>query len=137
VPGRTPGEAQEVAAVVAREAVVRSRGAADRRVQARSALLLVEKALRNPDLTPGRRSELERQREFITVQGRQDIGVAPLRVVAPPTRPDGGVVDRLAREVVSDGVPRPNPLWAGFVGLLLGLALCALWLALPVRGRGP
>jgi hypothetical protein len=32
-------------------------------------------------------------------------------------------------------VPRPNPLWAGFVGLLLGVALCALWLALPVRGR--
>ena len=137
VPGRTPGEAQEVAEVVARQLVKHFRGAAKRREGTRRALLVVDKALRDPDLTPARRDELLRQRRFINVQARGDEGVAALRVVSRPTRPDGGVVDGVTRRVVSDGVPRPHPLWAGLAGLLMGLALCALWLALPVRGRAP
>jgi hypothetical protein len=137
VPGSTPGEAQEVARVIARHAIAQSRDAATRRATTRAALAMVDRALRRPGLSAARQAELERQRTFIVVQGRNQRGVAPLQLASGPTRPDGGVVDSLARNVVAEGVPRPNPLWAGLVGLLLGLALCALWLALPVRGRSP
>jgi len=135
VPGATPGEARDVARLVAREVIARAGGAAARRAEARRAVAAVERALHQRGLTPARRTELESQRRFITVQALQDAGLTPVRVAAGPTRPEGDLVDRVVRPVISDGVPRPNPLWAGFVGLLLGVALCALWLALPVRGR--
>ena len=139
VADRTPGKARDLAHSVARQLVAQSRGAAARRSSTRAGLRVVDRALQDPALTAARRAQLESQRRFIVVQGRQDEGVVELRIARPATLPAGDRIARAVSKVAPEGVPRPNPLWAGFAGLLLGLALCALWLALPAgrRASGP
>ena len=136
VAARTPKEARNVNAVVAEQVTALSRGAAGRRASARAGLRTIERTLRDSQLEPARRAQLVAQRRFVAVQARQERGVVALRVARPATKPAGDRIDRLVWPVASDGVPRADPLWAGFAGLLLGLALCALWLALPA-GRRP
>ena len=132
---RTPGKARGLAGIVAEQLAAQSREAAPRRARARAGVRAIDRALQAPGLTAARRAELVAQREFIAAQARQDRGAIALRVARPATLPAGDRVDRLVSPVAPDGVPRPDPLWAGFAGLLLGLALCALWLALPAGRR--
>ena len=135
VADRTPREARDLANSVAREVAAQSRGAAARRASGLGALKVVDRALQDPDLTAARRAELVAQRRFILTQSRLDEGVVALRLARPATLPAGDRLDRAVSKVAPDGVPRPDPLWAGFAGLLLGVALCSVWLALPPGRR--
>lgn len=139
VPARSSGDARDLAGIVAAQVAAQSRGAASRRGGARAGLRAIDRRLRDAALSPARRSELLAQRRFIVTQARQEHGAVPLRVTRPPTLPAGDRIDRVVAKVAPDGAPRPSPLWAGFAGLLLGLALCSLWLALPAgrRADGP
>jgi hypothetical protein len=133
VPERTRRKAHDLAFIVAREIRARSRGAAERRRSGLAALKVIDRALADPALPAARRARLTAQRRFVITQAREDTGVAALEVTRPATLPDGDRIDRLVSKVAPDGAPHPDPLWAGFAGLLLGLALCGLWLALPAR----
>jgi hypothetical protein len=135
VADRTPGKARDLAGIVAVQLVAQSRGAARRRARARAGVRGIDRALQAPGLTADRRTQLAAQREFIAAQARQERGATALRIARPAVLPAGDRVDRLVSAVAPDGLPSPDPLWAGFAGLLLGLALCALWLALPAGRR--
>jgi hypothetical protein len=138
VAGRTRAEAEKLANAAAVAVTARSRGALARRARARAKLRRLARALRDPDLSPERRSQLIGTRRFIGFDARLDAGAVALRVARPATRPAGDRIDRVVSKVARDGAPRPSPLWAGFAGLLLGLSLCALWLAVPTDRRpGP
>jgi hypothetical protein len=132
---RTRRKARDLAFIVAREVRARSRGAARRLSSGLAGLKVIDRALRNRVLPAARRRELLAQRRFILVQARQDAKGASLEITRPPTLPAGDRIDRIVTKVAPDGAPHPHPLWAGFAGLLLGLALCGLWLALPAGRR--
>jgi hypothetical protein len=133
--GRTRAEARDLANATAAQVTARSRGTIARRTRARAGLRKLDKARRDPHLTRARRSGLEAYRRFVAFDDGLEAGAVDLRVARPATVPADDRISRLVSKVAPDGVPRPNPLWAGFAGLLLGLALCSLWLALPPGRR--
>ena len=137
VAGRTRAEAQRLANAAALSVAARSRDAPARHARARAKLRKLAQALRDPGLSPQRRSQLIATRQFIGFDARLDAGAVALRVARPATRPAGDRIDRVVSKVAPDGAPRPSPLWAGVAGLLLGLSLCALWLAVPPGRPAP
>jgi hypothetical protein len=138
VPAGIPGDARDLAGIVAAQVTAHSRGAGSRRAGARANLRAIDRRLRAGGLTTARRAELVAQRKFMVTQVRQERGAVALRVAHRPTRPDGDRIDRAVSKVAADGAPRPSPLWAGVAGLLLGVSLFALWLAVPADRRpGP
>jgi hypothetical protein len=135
VADRTRAEAQKLANAAALAVTARSRGAPARHARARAKLRKLAQALRDPGVSPKRRSQLIATRQFIGFDARLDAGAVALRVAGPATRPAGDRIDRVVSAVAPDLAPRPSPLWAGVAGLLLGLSLCALWLAVPPGRR--
>jgi hypothetical protein len=128
VPARTRTQALGIARSVAAVITAQGRAAPEMVAIGRARLREVEAALRDP-LTPARRRELVAERRFI---GVALANVVPLEVVDPPSVPARTTVEALIETLDESGAPRPSPLWAGLAGLLLGLALCCLWLARPL-----
>ena len=123
----TAQESQDLARVVASVITTQRRRIVRKRAAEIGRLREVESALERRDLSRARRARLREEAAFIRASLP---GLVALRVSDPPSavRP-AGLIDRLD----TSGVPRPDPVWAGAVGLMLGLALCSLWLALNGR----
>jgi hypothetical protein len=136
VADRTPRKARDLATAVAAEVVYQTRRAASRRASARGGVLFIDHALRNPNLSHARRAELITQRQLVATQAHQLRNAVEARISRPATMPAGDRIDRVVSKAAPGGVPRPNPIWAGLAGLFVGLALCALRLALPAT-RAP
>jgi hypothetical protein len=131
VPARTRAEALGVARSVAAVITAQGRAAPKMLAVARARLREIAEALGDRP-APARRRQLLTERRFIGVA----IGnLVALEVVEPPSLPSRTTTEALIEQLDESGAPRPSPLWAGLAGLLLGLALCCLWLARPSDER--
>ncbi len=131
VPARTRAEALGVARSVAAVLTAQGRTAPRMVAVGRARLREIDAALRGRP-APARRRQLLTERRFI---GVAIANVVAVEVVDPPSRPSRTATEALIEKLDESGAPRPSPLWAGLAGLLLGLALCCLWLARPSDER--
>ncbi len=124
VPGGTVRDAQRLAGIIADKVNI------DARLQlaARSDLARTGRRLRRGGLSAARRRQLLTQREFARVGLRPFRDDIPLRVSGPFTEKPRGTVDRAIDSLPGENPPHRSPVWTGFAGLLLGLAVCSLWL---------
>ena len=130
VPARTRAEALGAARAVAAAITAQSRTVPKMVAVGRARLREIDAALRARP-APARRRQLVTERRFI---GVAIANVVALEVVDPPSLPSRTTAEALIEQLDESGAPRPSPVWAGLAGLLLGLALCCLWLARPVDG---
>jgi len=127
IPADTSQRSQALARVVADAIAAQGRRTSRRRAAALDRRREIEVMLDRRDVSRAQRSRLRDEAAFI--RGGLP-GLVALRISDPPTAvPPTGLVDRLN----PSGVPRPDPVWAGAVGLMLGLALCSLWITLGGR----
>jgi hypothetical protein len=128
VPAERPSQARELAGFVAEKLLADAALKYPARRRARAALARVERALREPGLEPARRRELLARRRSAEATAAVYVPIVPLRASGPATQPKLSGIDSAVRRLLGHDQPPPSPLWSGFAGLLLALALCALWL---------
>ena len=127
IPADTAEQSEGIARVAADVITTQRRGVVRKRAEELARLREVEIAVQRRDLAPARRARLREEAAFIRASLP---GLVAMRISDPPTAvAPASLIDRLD----AGGVPRPDPIWAGAVGLLLGLALCSLWLTLSGR----
>jgi hypothetical protein len=127
IPADTSQEALDVARVTAGAITAQARRISRARAAALERRREIEVALARRDVSRAQRLRLETQALFIRVTLPRFV---PLRIADPPAAVQPtGFINRLD----PGGIPRPDPVWAGAVGLMLGLALCWLWLTLSGR----
>jgi hypothetical protein len=127
IPADTTREALDVARVTAGVITAQARRISRARAAALDRRRAIDSALGRRDVSRARRSRLREEAEFIRASLP---GLVALRISDPPAAVQPtGLIDRLD----PGGIPRPDPVWAGAVGLMLGLALCSLWLTLSGR----
>jgi hypothetical protein len=101
---------------------------AELQVNGRTLLARIGRRLRDENLSEAVRRRLITQRLFARAGLRSFRNDIPLRASRPVTEAPRGTVDRAIDSLPGENPPYRSPVWTGLAGLLLGLALCSLWL---------
>jgi hypothetical protein len=129
--GTTPKRAEQLANVVGRLVVDESRHDSEARIRSRLQRLLGRAA--EPDLSHKDRTSIPRRIEEVVAKLRDPRPPITLREKRASTPAVTATIDKLVQRLPGDFPPSPSPAWAGLAGLLLAVALLAVWLLVPAR----
>jgi hypothetical protein len=137
VPGPTPTTARTLADRIALGLAAQSRESAARHRALEAQRTVVAAGLRMKGLSSRDRRELRLQLRFVTAALTRRSGGVDLEVARRASLPERNVVDRAMAAAGIGDAATPSPVWAGMAGLLLGLALCCVWLVARQPGAAP